>query len=390
MRDINEIVFIELFKEACHKCFGTPLTTALSETDSKLLSNKILEQTGLLLGVKSLKNYSLYILKSKESKENPSIATLDVLARYVLDAPRTDEIQRKNNEGHFPYWFQYKKSFKKDTNLIPSVSPRRKTGMLLILSVVIIAILAWLLYPFSGQPVSNFNEPFTFLSYDSLTENGWWLQNPDNEWWEKRREKKGSLSLYTLKGDNWPDAKNVSGIRNLLVRKILGDCFSTEIHLNDFVPDKNWQQAGILLSEDSTFSHKVVRISISYNDFFGGYSKPPEIIVQGVSSSESGSTSQPEEFAHLTIFTVEEPNEALVRNNLTTAALKIERQDGLYRFLYRTGPSEGFAFKEVISKNFNIDPRYIGIFAIQGFSENENAIPAAFDSFSFSTIDCKH
>lgn len=386
----DSIVFIGLFQEVCKKCFGGPLQTPLSETDSKLLSNTILEKTGLLLGVKSLKNYSLYILKSKDSKENPSVATLDVLARYVLDAPRTDEIQRKNNEAHFPYWFQYKKTFKKDVPFTPSIALPWKRRLVLIFSILFIVIIAWVLRPFFQKSAENFNEPFTSVVYDSLKKNGWRVQNIDKAWWEKRNENGGFLTLYTLPGDNWPDGRNPSEIKNLLFRKISAICFSTEIHLTGFVPQENWQQAGIILSEDSTFSGKVLRLSISYNDFFGGYSRPAEIIIQGISSSESSNTSQPEEFAHMPIFTLEDGYQVLVRNNLQTSALKIERRDNQYRFLYRAGSSEGFAFKEVISKEFNIDPRYIGIFAIQGSAEHEHAMPVKFDFFSFSTIACKN
>src|SRR5258705_477096 len=99
MKDLNDTIFRQLFKDACEKCFGHSLTGSLSEADSKLLSNKILEQTGLVIGVKSMKNYSQYLLHEKIKDENPSIATLDTLARYVLDAPYTDEIKRKENES---------------------------------------------------------------------------------------------------------------------------------------------------------------------------------------------------------------------------------------------------------------------------------------------------
>jgi hypothetical protein len=50
---------------------------------------------------------------------------------------------------------------------------------------------------------------------------------------------------------------------------------------------------GILLSEDSTFKSKMLRLSISFNDFFGGYNKPAEIIIQAISSSESEGLRKP-------------------------------------------------------------------------------------------------
>src|SRR3982751_89143 len=107
MRDLNNRAFTSLFKDACEKCFGHPLTEALSETESKQFCNQVLEKTGLVIGSKSVKNYSIYIVKGSEAKsENPSTATLDTLARYVLEAPYTDETKRKDSQNHHPYWFQ--------------------------------------------------------------------------------------------------------------------------------------------------------------------------------------------------------------------------------------------------------------------------------------------
>ena len=112
MNGLDSSAFITLFKEACQKCFGHPLNAMLSETERKFLSEKIFDQTGLVIGPKSIKNYSSFVNAGGNDKtENPSVATLDTLARYVLNAPYTDEIQRKNKESHYPYWFQYKEQF---------------------------------------------------------------------------------------------------------------------------------------------------------------------------------------------------------------------------------------------------------------------------------------
>src|SRR5438552_14402708 len=112
MNDFDASAYATLFKEAYEKCFGHRIVNPLTETESKLFSNKIFDQTGLVIGPKSIKNYSLFILNSTEGKEeNPSAATLDTLARYAGDAPYTNEIQRKIKENHYPYWFQYKDRF---------------------------------------------------------------------------------------------------------------------------------------------------------------------------------------------------------------------------------------------------------------------------------------
>lgn len=389
MTDLNDSVFINLFREVCQKCFGHSLTESLSESDSKLLANNILEQTGLVIGVKTIKNYSQYVLNTRENKkENPSIATLDTLARYLLDAPYTDEIQRKKTESHHPYWFRYKSRF--------SSSPVQKKGMLpgkkmltaFVIALGLIITVLMMLYFTGNSKQNHFADEFSSVNVDSLTTRGWVIKNIDSFYWSRSHESPGHLSLFTLRGDNWPDAKNVTGIRNLLIRKIDPDCFTAEIHLSAFVPGQNWQQAGILLSEDSTFSGKVLRLSLGYNNFFGGYVKPAEIIIQGVVSSQAGSLSKPEEIAHVSLFSLEPGKDSIIAENLSRSALKIEKKNNHYRLLYSVGRMEDFAFKEAVHGDYNIAPKYIGVFAMQGFAEKENPVPVLFDSFSITGIEC--
>jgi hypothetical protein len=80
--------------------------------------------------------------------------------------------------------------------------------------------------------------------------------------------------------------------------------------------------------------------------------------------------------------------EQLISNNLSKFALKVEKRGSEFRFLFAAGPMKDFAFKEAITTRFNIQPRYIGLFATQGNSKAERPIPARFDSFSYNTIPC--
>jgi hypothetical protein len=392
MNDLDVPVFKSLFTDTCEKCFGYRITSPLSEPDSKHLSNKIFDQTGLVIGAKSLKNYSLSIVpdKNKETKrENPSIATLDTLARYVLDAPYTDEIKRQENESDYPYWFQYRSRYtdklSRKKNFIASL---KKSSFLYIFGLAI--VFGFYIFKVINEKEAKglFTDNFNSVTSDSLLKNGWFVRSADTAWWNKRNVLPGHLTLYSLKGDNWPLGENRAAISNLLMRKIDLDCFMVEIHLTDFIPGENWQQAGILLSEDSTFTGKMIRLSISYNDFFGGYKKSPEIIIQAISSSESGSESKPEEIAHFTLFSLEPANKSIIDNNLANSALKIEKKGTHFRFLYTTGSSESFTFKEVANGDYNIIPRFVSIFSMKGWSDNENIIPAHFDSFSMVRIDC--
>lgn len=391
MRSHERLIFINLFRESCQKCFGFPLESPLSETDSKLLSNRILDQTGLVIGAKSIKNYSFYVLSSTSGNpkgENPSEATLDTLARYVLDAPHTDEVSRKDLESHFPYWFEYRSRFAKQKSTLkrPLVNARVSTWII-ILFVVASTTVMLIKMNLKKPEMELFRDNFDSVAEKSLRSRGWLIKWTDTGYWNKRDELKGHLALYTLRGDNWPLEGNPARINNLLMRRIDSPCFVTEVNLDNFIPDMNWQQAGILLSEDSTFTGKMIRLSIAYNDFFGGYNKPPEIIIQILSSSESGSLSKPEEIAHFPLFSIEPDKKNIAISNLAKSALKIEKRGKHVRFLYTTSSKESFAFREVLSRDFNFQPRYVSIFSIAGWSDN-SSVPAYFDSFSLDTEPC--
>lgn len=392
MKDLNQLIFISLFKEVCEKCFGFQLISPLSEADSKLLSNKIFEQTGLVIGTKSIKNYSIFVAKSNSketSKENPSVATLDTLARYLLDAPYTDEIQRKDNESHHPYWFQYRSRFSGILSKRKTLQVNWKKYAAIFFIALTIVIGLYTIKTLTQKDRNEyFTDDFNSVSGDSLLNKGWIIKSADTTWWNKRNEKPGHLSLYTLRGDNWALGENHAGIKNLLMRKVTSDCFMVEIHLTNFIPEQNWQQAGILLSEDSTFTGKMIRLSISYNNYFGGYDKPAEIIIQVISSSESGGRSKPEEIAHLSLFSIETGKKSLAESNLAKSALKIEKKGNQFRFLFNAAPIESFTFKEVAAGNFNIQPKYASLFSIQGWSDYDYIIPAYFDSFSLLNIHC--
>lgn len=390
MSDQNQEAFVHLFKAAFTKCFGYVLDKPLSETESKHFSNKIFDATGLVIGAKSLKNYSAYIQSGDETKqENPSAATLDTLARYFLDAPYTDELQRKEKESHYPYWFRYKSEVSVELKETPSVEEKKNKWSYKWVLPVLIAVAVFLLSQFyNQQSVRIFVEHFQNLSEDTLSEHGWIVQAKDEKWWNKRDQKLPGITLYTLRGDNWPDSSNIIGIKNLLLRKIDSDCFTTEIHMDNFIPVAEWQQAGILLLEDTTFNGKSVRLSIAYNDYFGGYNKPNEIILQGLNSGGKD-FDKPEEIAHIPLFTMEHNPDSLVNNNLKYSALRIEKNKNHFRFLYSTSPLENFAFKEAFTKDISISPKYVGIFSLSGFVSNSNYLPAHITFFSLSVNDCK-
>lgn len=387
MDDDSKRVFITLFKEAAEKCFGYEPQQALTETESRLLYNQIFGQTGLVIGWKSLKNYSLFVLNPNAVKEeNPSTASLDTLARYVLDAPYTTETERKKNANHFPYWFQYKEQHLAVVKPVIKDKPKLFLSITTISAIVIVILVS--LYFFVPSKQKNFSDNFHSVKNDVLKANGWMLKDADKAYWNKRGMRSNMLSLFTLNSDNWPDSIHKPQIKNLLFRKIKSKCFTTEVHLQNFFPHQEWQQAGVLLMEDTGYTSKSLRLSLAYNDFFGGFSRPKEVIIQAITSPDNGLT-QPEEIVHLPVFTLDSNNSNLVQNNLAYSALRIEKTGNTFRLLYSCSPTKSFAFKDAAVTNINFQPKYVGLFALQGFNTNADVIPACFTYFALASQSCK-
>jgi hypothetical protein len=428
--DIDTKVFAGLFREVCFKCFGYRVEAPLTETESKLLYNKIFEETGLVVGWKSIKNYSLFILSGSPGRqENPSVATLDTLSRYVLGAPYTTERERKEKDGVYRWWYRYREEWlgrgagadagvqigagdevaadaggvapvvEGEVPVVGGGKGRPRNGRrviiggLFFIGFALLIIVLTFFFRRSGMEV--FTERFDSLAEGSLAKRGWWVASKDNEYWTKRGDSPGCLTLYTLKGDNWPDPVQAPAIRNLLWRRIPCDCFTAELHLKDFIPHQNWQQAGILLSEDTGFTGKSIRVSIAYNDFSGGYPMSGSILLQAITSpgvadgKQGAPAGKPEEIAHFPLFNADTlAKHPLLAKNLEHSALRVEKQGDRFRVLYADGILENTSFKEIVSHNFSMRARYVGVFALKGFVDSADIIPARFTLFSLHCADC--
>lgn len=402
MDNLDLSAFADLFGAVCRKCFGYPLKEPLTETESKLLSNHIFEQTGLTVGWKSLKNYSFFLLSDSPSKgENPSVATLDTLSRYVLEAPYTTEPERKKMDGHYPYWYRYKGAVAATGGHAGAVpkpdhggeretrNGRRRIVRAGILFTVVGLSIVVLTLVFRGRAFVDYTDNFRTTRMDSLSAGGWSVKDVDTVFWNRRQEIPGGLSLFTLKGDNWPDPPQPSRIRNLLWRRLPCDCFTLEVHWKDFIPRQNWQQTGILLLEDTGFTGKSLRVSLAYNDYMGGGPLLRQIYVQAITSLGDVS-SKPEEIAHVPLFTIDTLDRyPILARNLEHSALRIEKQGRRFRLLYSNGVSENASFKEMVSHEFDMTPRYIGLFALKGFVDSTADIPATITFFSLHCARCE-
>jgi hypothetical protein len=253
-------------------------------------------------------------------------------------------------------------------------------------AIVTLILLAWLLFK-PGKEAENFTEFFRSLQEDSLRSRGWLLKSTKRSFWSRRNEQPGALTLFTIPGDNWPDSVHQPLIHNLLLRIVSNQCFTAELHFSNFVPLRNWQQAGILLLEDSSLSSKSLRLSIAYNDYSGGLSRIPSILVQAI-ISPGGHSLKPEEIVHHELFNPDRDSSEVIRLNLSHSALRVEKKGNQIRLLFSDGAFANSAFKELFSGEFNFEPAYVGIFALKGFTGNDGIMPVRISYFSLNSENC--
>jgi hypothetical protein len=389
MNEIDRGAFSALFKEAYLQCFGHAGAAPLTETEAKLFYTKVFDATGLVIGWKSLKNYSSFLVAGGKP-ENPSAATLDTLARYVAGAPYTTEPERKA-AGHYPYWYGYRERWVGGlAGAVPGTKPKwflgggRRIWLIVGGTLAAGSILLVVLMVYSGTTVAGFQDDFHALSADSLAAKGWWVAAPDTVYWNKRGEWKDGLTLYTLEGDNWPYPKHPLVIRNLLQRRLPCGSFTLEWHFDHFIPHQNWQQAGILLSEDTGVGSRGLRISIAYNDYNGVYPRSGTILLQAILSRAGV---KPEEIAHVPLFSADslQRNPALTRN-LDHTALRVVMEGNELRILYADGILAITPFRQIGSYPIPLEFRYVGLFALKGFVDSSAVMPARFSYFS---LDCE-
>lgn len=387
--DFDRRAFAELMDAVARKCFGHPLSSSLSEPESKHLSAEIEERTGLVIGWRSVKNYTAFLLNpSPDKQENPSLATLDTLARYVLDAPSTTEAERKKSGENVSYWFRYREQVgmpmrTEESNRKPSSIQDR---WLVIALVLIVLVLGFLFFHQSN--LEQIQDDFRNPTDTYLSQNGWIVQHRNESYWKRRTENPGFLTLFTLRGDNWPKTGETPRVQNLLIREIRNDCFRAEMHMTDFVPGGNWQQAGLLLLEDTLFMGKSIRLSLSYNDFFGGFHRPAEILIQAISSYGKVDANL-EEFIHQPLFHISNADDRRIADtNLKNFAFRVEKQGRKFRILYSASPVDNFSFKELATYEFGISPKYIGLFALKGYVDSTTVAPVKVHYFRLEGQAC--
>ena len=140
----------------------------------------------------------------------------------------------------------------------PASTFERKSGIFTYIlaagSILFLGIAVLLLSSEEPSQTTAYAQRFRHSDLDSLTDEGWFLYDPDTSVWD-RYPQSGYLTLETFQGDYWLDDPNYpTFVKNVLARKIAcGPCCEITVKLVDFNPFQRYHQAGFVLFYDRDF-----------------------------------------------------------------------------------------------------------------------------------------
>ena len=319
---------------------------------------------------------------------------IDLCYRYISDG--------KHVRATFPIPTQESENLDSSTSHPPQISKTQKylTGVLLVLGFLFLLI-------FCNRRPMDFEEDFRIVSEAYLNSRGWRFVDKDEFLLRMVKPKEGALGLSTAAGDIWvkEDSGEQRMIKNMLVREIPDEDFEIVTHISGFYPHQPHQQAGIVLLDDTVKKNTFIRFTITHNHpeekkMFPGYFFRVQIAI-----SIDGVI----EYAGVLGDQIPErvPGDTIRDRKYENVWLRITRNGKGYQFAFRVF-SQTMAFRYVCRTDMiecslnerstvklkNFQPRFLGLGAYHGFTDeahgkplNADTIPAYFESFKLSYFD---
>ncbi|MCB0836711.1 MAG: hypothetical protein KDD99_08640 [Bacteroidetes bacterium] len=364
------LIVRQLLTEVIQKGLSSPLRL-LKSGEAETLSVYISEETGQRISGKSIREFVKNVLSQGERGSKPSLASLDILARYILeiDKDSVDDVSLVNYQS----WFDYKKRIvvpsQNTSNLdVHKSRKKRRVYFYFLLAIPLILIFAFWGNDLTINSKEIFEENFNDLSDAELAKRGWFLQDPDPYYWNQRNLNNQSndtsryLTLFTLRGDNWV-ANEKPYIKNRLIRPInVEHKYEIEFDIKDFFPNQNFQQCGFMLMDDTLFDKDLLRVCITtsrYPRSRGEYFSLQALVF------DNGTTSRPTEYSK-PFFSLTYPNEAYDQMicHYSYMSIKLVCENKKIRILASYGENKAKSYSDR-TKEFSIDftPKYISLYA---------------------------
>ena len=359
---------------------------SISLKEANLLSQLTKEKTGESISSKSLITYINAVNGQDPEAINPTNYTLNTLAHlYFLSTPaflNDKEVFLSKNTA----WLTFKQQLKVD-DLKQNVKHKKQArpivkilGIIILVTGVVITGFV-LLHKGKAQNNVEFHDDFNVVHLDSLYARGWTLHDPDTTFIHKQ-SRPGHLTLYTLKGNYWVKANERPYQTNTLLQKINAKNFEVETKIDSFLPDMDWQQAGIFLINKNSNNINTIYFIVTASDH-NNKRNPGKNYLDIILLQDKTATMLWSHGVDLI-----NPMDSSIHNTY----LKIKKVDNKYSFYYKRG--ETFQAwhlmheTELIFKNM-----FAGLSACHGqtFVDGSpliaDTLPVFYDYFSMKSLD---
>jgi hypothetical protein len=204
-------------------------------------------------------------------------------------------------------------------------------------------------------PITGFEfafvDDFDDCSVTGLESRGWRVFNFDSVNWVNDCAL-GQLTLRTLRGDLWTKGNEPGLVHNMVLRRAPPGDFIITTVLTNFLPTKNWQQAGLIAYRHSD---EYSRITVSYND--AGVVRG-ELKVQAVYEKPGGQVIEP-------------PNHRIMDfASVPVRRMRLQLQRSGQSIILRCGEEDNY-LREIDRRTFPLTPEYVGVIALQGITERK-------------------
>ena len=266
-------------------------------------------------------------------------------------------------------------------------SNKRKTFVFAILF-ILIAASSYTLMQVSIKRPFPFEDEFEDVTLEGMKKRGWEVWNYNDSLF-KKQPTKGYFSAYTTQGDIWVKSTEKQHLDNFIYQKIGFECFEVMTLIDNFKPQDENQQAGLVLFKEPNNFDEYIRLSIEYALIDKNLSNIRVTLIYWRN--------------HIPIYksiSIHEgkKNSFFVYKYLPVG-LYIGCQKGKFSFkmsIINKGNAFFDIWQDMPQLSFPFQPKYVGLAAFRGISFNDTlpnnnpTIPAPFDYLKINPIPCDY
>lgn len=279
---------------------------------------------------------------------------------------------------------------KKEIEIQPTVNTDFNKRKAIVIGIILILVtaLSSILIKASVKTSAPFEDEFEDVTLEGMKKRGWEVWNYNDSLF-KKQPTKGYFSAYTTQGDIWVKSTEKQHLDNFIYQKINFDCFEVMTLIDNFKPQDENQQAGLVLFKEPNNFDEYIRLTIVYALIDKKLSTIYVTLIYWRN--------------HIPIFksiSIQEgKKDSFFVYKYLPVGLYIGCQKGKFSFkmsIINKGNAFFDIWQDMPQLPFPFQPKYVGLAAFRGISfldtlpNNNPTIPAPFDYLKINPIPCDY